>query len=78
MANKRFIHDPDCTITRDIAQTADWDDPKYRPPKCSCLERQKARRRITSHTGGSSQRGVMEGASIGEGCFIKLPAEGYT
>lgn len=68
---KRFVHDEECALSKDVAPTADWDDPEYRPPKCTCRTRQKAR--VNRGYGGrsSSTIGHPDGAlAMGHGCYI--------
>lgn len=66
---KKFIHDPDCALTTDAAPTAEWDDPKYKPPACTCRKRQRARLTKQPYSATGSELGARD---LGD----KLPASG--
>jgi hypothetical protein len=70
----RQIHDADCLAASDLVNAILGDD---RPePPCTCAERQKARKRgfSSAHGGADSLFGCNEGASLGDGNYIKTIA----
>lgn len=67
MGNKRYIHDPDCAVTRDIAAHPDKAKDTA-APACTCRKRQKARLRLSAV--GSGSAGSLEGhESLGNGNY---------
>lgn len=70
-----YVHDDECALTTEGRNDPpDWNDPNYKPPKCTCRARQKARTDAFIHP--SCDRSGYEagcGSSLGNGNYVKLP-----
>lgn len=67
----KAIHYPTCAIILDVAETADWDDPEYVPPKCTCTARADwAAARYASRAPAAGGARISDGwQAIGPGNF---------
>jgi hypothetical protein len=70
-------HDSECAVTLDIAATADENLLKYKPPQCTCRERQRVRREAMRAKIAGGQAAESYGVSIGEGCYMTPPRRAW-
>jgi hypothetical protein len=60
----KVLHEPDCAVIRDVAESLDEGDAPYVVPKCTCAKakRERRKRAMRRSEGGSSTATLQDGS----------------